>query len=348
MMLFAGQAARHSRAVAIAASLLAMMPIADRASAADNAGLFAGKQIRFIVPAGAGGGYDLYMRLLSEYLGRFIPGSPGAVVINMPGGGGVKATNYVYNVAPKDGTVLGMPFFNLPLFQLVRPAGIKFDMRKFGWVGNMAELNSSIVVMTSSSIRTIEDAKKRQVILGSSGKGSESYIYPQLCNALLDTRFKMVLGYTSTAAMTVAMERGELQGRGGSWLMWPESRPDWVREGKVHALVQAGRTRDPALPDVPLITELVTEKDKPIARFVSSAVVTARMVELPPGVSDDVLQSMRRAFDETMKDPKFLSEAKRRQIDLRPMSGAQLQAEIEALFRTPKSVVAQAKAALGY
>jgi len=336
------------RTATVIALLVGSLSMAGPAWAADLAEFFAGKQVRFIVPSGAGGGYDLYMRALAQYMGPHIPGRPTAVVLNMPGGGGVKATNYVYNVAAKDGTVLGMPFFNLPLFELVRPVGIKFNMSKMHWVGNMAELNSSIVVMSSSPIRTIEDARKQEVILGSSGKGSESYIYPQLCNALLGTKFKMVLGYDSTAVMTVAMERGEIAGRGGSWLMWPESRPDWVRDGKIRVLVQAGRTRDPDLKDVPLITELAAEKDKPVARFISSAVTTARMVGLPPGVSDEVVQAMRRAFDDTMKDPVFVADAKKRQLDIRSMTGEQVQAEIEQLFRTPKSVIAQAKQALAY
>jgi tripartite-type tricarboxylate transporter receptor subunit TctC len=239
-----------------------------------------------------------------------------------------------------------MPFFNLPLFQLIRPKGIHFDISKMGWVGNLAELNSVIAVMSSSPIRSIEDAKKSEVVLGSSGKGSESYIYPQLLNGLVGTRFKMVLGYGSTAVMTLAMERGEIQGRGGSWLMWPVSRPDWIRDGKIRILAQAGRVRDPDLKDVPLITELVADADKPVARFVSSAVVTARMVGLPPGVPEEMLKAMRDAFKATVKDPAFIAEAKKRRMDLRLMSGEELQAEIDQFFRTPKAVIERAKQVL--
>ena len=330
---------------AIAATAAAVVTPARADSVAD---FFKGKQIRFIVPAGTGGGYDFYMRLLAQYMGSHIPGKPSTVIINMPGAGGVKATNYLYNAAPRDGTAIGMPFFNLPLFQLIRPQGIKFDVRKMGWIGNMAELNDVIVVMASKGVKTIDDAKKRQVVLAASGKGSETYIYPQLCNALLGTKFKMVLGYQGTSAMTVAMERGEVTGRAGSWQAWPVTRPEWIREGKIYELVQAGLRRDPELPNVPLITDLAAPADKALSKFVSSAVAIARPPVAPPGLPADRLKALRDAFDATMKDPAFLADAKKRQIDLRVMTGQQVTAVIDDLFRTPKAVVERAKQVLGY
>jgi tripartite-type tricarboxylate transporter receptor subunit TctC len=318
------------------------------AYAGDVADFFNGKQLQFVVGAGTGGGYDLYMRTLSLHMGNKIPGQPSIVLVNMSGAGGVKAFNYVYNAAPRDGTVLLMPFFNNPLFQLIRPEGIRFDAREMRWIGNMAELNSVIAVRSDLPVKTIEDAMKQEVILGASARGSETYFYPQLANALLQTKFKMVMGYQGTAAMTMAMETGELHGRGGSWQIWPVSQPEWVREGRIRVLLQFGLRRDPDLPDVPLITELVSDADKPVARFVSSAVVMARMVGAPPAVPDERVEALRTAFDATMKDEAFLADARKRQMDLRVMSGQEVEAAMDELFRTPSEIVERTRAILDY
>lgn len=318
------------------------------AYADDVADFFKGKQLQFIVGAGTGGGYDLYMRTLSHHMGDKIPGQPSIVLVNMPGAGGVKAFNYVYNAAPRDGTVLLMPFFNNPLFQLIRPEGIRFDAREMRWIGNMAELNSVIAVRSDLPVKTIEDAKEQEVILGASARGSETYFYPQLANALLGTQFKMVMGYQGTAAMTMAMETGELHGRGGSWQIWPVSQPEWVREGRIRVLLQFGLRRDPDLPDVPLITELVSDADKPVAHFVSSAVVMARMVGAPPAVPDKRVEALRAAFDATLKDEAFLADARKRQMDLRVMSGQEVEAAMDELFRTPGEIVERTRSVLDY
>lgn len=322
--------------------------LAAPAYAEDAADFFKDKQLQFVVGSAPGGGYDLYMRTLAQHMGKHIPGKPTLVLINMPGAGGVKAANFVYSAAPRDGTVLIMPFFNNPLFQLIRPEGIRFDAREMRWIGNMAELNSVIAVMSELPVKSIEDAKKQEVILAASAKGSETYFYPQLANSLLGTRFKFVMGYRGTADMSVAMERGEVHGRGGSWQVWPVSRPDWVRDGKIRILVQAGLRRDPDLPDVPLITELAAEADKPVARFLSSAVVMARMVGTPPAVPSERIAALRQAFEATMKDKAFLADAKKRQMDLRVMSGEEVEAAMDELFRTPPEIVERTKAILGY
>jgi tripartite-type tricarboxylate transporter receptor subunit TctC len=330
------------------AALAGTAPFGVTAYADDVADFFKDKQLQFVVGSGTGGGYDLYMRTLSQHIGKAIPGAPSVVLVNMPGAGGVKAFNYVYSAAPRDGTVVFMPFFNNPLFQLIRPKGIRFEARKMRWIGNMAELNSVIAVMSDLPVKTIEDAKRQEVILAASARGSETYFYPQLANALLGTKFKLVLGYQGTANMSVAMENGEVHGRGGSWQVWPVSKPDWVRDGKIRVLVQAGLRRDPELSDVPLITELASDVDKPVARFLSSAVVMARMIGTPPEVPDERVEALRAAFQKTMKDEAFLADAKKRKMDLRVMSGKEVEAAIDDLFDTPQGIVERTRAILGY
>ena len=301
-------------AIAIFSSMPAM---ADAVSE-----FFGDRTIRFIIGTNPGGGYDLYMRTLVSHIADEIPGKPNVVVVSMPGAGGVKATNYVYNAAPRDGTTVVMPFWTHPVFQMIRPKGIKFDVRKMRWIGNMATLNSAIVVFSDTAM-TIEDAKKKQIVLAASGKGSETYIFPKLLNSLIGTKFKIVLGYRGTRNMTLAMERGEAQGRGGAWQSWSAIQPAWHAAGRIRALAQAGIERNPDIPYAPLITELVKAEDRPLARMLSVPVTMARVLATPPEVPIDRVMALRRAFDATMKVPAFLADAKKRKMDLAPMTGEQ-------------------------
>ncbi len=308
---------------------------------------YKGNTIRFTIGAAPGGGYDLYSRTLAQHMEAKIPGKPRVLIVNMPGSGGVKASNYVYNAAAKNGTTLLMPFWTHPIFQLIRPKGIKFDMNKMLWIGNMAELNSAVTTL-SSVATSIEDAKKKVIIMAASGKGSETYIFPKLLNALIGTKFKIVTGYRGARNMSIAMERNEAQGRGGSWQSWNTIRPQWIKDKTITVLAQAGLRRLDALPDVPLITELVKPEDRPVARLLSSPVTLARIVGFPPGVSRDKLDALRKAFTATMRDPAFLRDAAKRKMDLAYVSGADVQRQIADLMKTPKPILRQATKLLGY
>lgn len=308
---------------------------------------YSGNTMRFYIGAGAGGGYDLYSRTLVQHMAPKLPGKPTVLVVNMPGSGGVKASNYVYNAAPKDGTTLLMPFWTHPLFQLIRPRGIKFDMSKMHWIGNMAELNSAVTVLSSVATKW-QDATKKEIIVAASGKGSETYIYPTLMNSLLGTRFKIVTGYRGTRNMTLAMEKGEAQARGGSLQSWSAIKPEWIANRTVTVLAQAGLKRDPGMKDAPLIHELVKPEDVAVAKLVSAPVTMARIVGFPPGASRAQVAAFRKAFDETMKDPKFLADASKRKMGLAPLSGAEVQANIDELMKTPKPILQQASKVLKY
>lgn len=308
---------------------------------------YSGKSIRLHIGAAPGGGYDLYSRTLAQHMEAKIPGKPKILIVNMPGSGGVKASNYVYNAAAKDGTTLLMPFWTHPLFQLIRPRGIKFDMSKMRWVGNMAELNSAVTVL-SKVATSWKDATKKEIVMAASGKGSETYIYPKLMNSLLGTKFKLVMGYRGARNMSLAMEKGEAQGRGGSWQSWSAIRPQWIADKTITVLAQAGLRRLDALPDVPLIHELVKAEDRPVAQLLSAPVTMARIVGFPPGASGAQVAALRRAFDQTVADPAFLADAKQRKMDLAPLSGAQVQQNIDDLMKTPKPILQRAAKALGY
>ena len=308
-----------------------------------------GKTVRFYIGASPGGGYDLYMRTLVQHMGKRMPGKPNPIVVNMPGSGGVKASNYVYNVAPRDGTAIITPFWTHPLFQLIRPRGIKFDMSKMRWIGNMAALNSMVVAMGHVA-KTLDDAKKKEIVVSASGKGSETYIFPKFLNAAIGTRFKIVTGYRGTAKMTNAMESGEAQARGGSWQSWNVIRPHWIGTDKISPLVQAGLTPhpDPNVKGVPMLVDVVSAKYKPIARLLSAPVAMARIVGTPPNVPNDRIMALRKIFLETMKDPGFLADAKKRKMDIDVLTGEQVEANIAALMKTPKPILRRTAEILGY
>lgn len=308
-----------------------------------------GKTVRFYIGASPGGGYDLYMRTLVQHMGKRMPGKPNPIVVNMPGSGGVKASNYVYNVAPRDGTAIITPFWTHPLFQLIRPRGIKFDMSKMRWIGNMAALNSMVVVMGHVA-KTLEDTTKKEIVVAASGKGSETYIFPKFLNSAIGSRFKIVTGYRGTAKMTNAMESGEAHARGGSWQSWNVIRPHWIGTDKISVLVQAGLTPhpDPAVRSVPMLVDVVSAEYKPIAALLSAPVAMARIVGTPPNVPNKRIMALRKIFMETMKDPAFLADAKKRKMDLDVLTGEQVEANIAKLMKTPKPILKRTAEILGY
>lgn len=311
-------------------------------------GFYKNTTVRLITGGTAGGGYDLYLRTLAEHFGRHVPGNPSVIVENRTGAGGLTAVNYVYNAAQKDGSNLIMPYNIHPTFQLVKPEGVKFDARKLVWLGNMALLNSVMSVTRDAGVRTIADAKKKQLIFGASSKGSQTYIVPVIFNKLVGTKIKMVLGYRGTSPITLAMERGEVHGRVGSWYIWKASKPDWLSDGKLVFLAQDGLNRNPELPDVPLYEELVSDPEsKKIMRFLSYPVATSRALAVAPGVPTERVAALRKAFMDTLSDPAFLTAAKKRKMDIDPGTHEYVEGAIAELFSTPPELVARIRSLFG-
>lgn len=337
------------RFILAAAGVSAVASLTGPAVADSVSDFYKGKTVRFYIGASPGGGYDLYMRTLVQHMGKRMPGNPNSIVVNMPGSGGVKASNYVYNVAPRDGTAIITPFWTHPLFQLIRPRGIKFDMSKMRWIGNMAALNSMVVTMGHMA-KTLEDTKKKEIVVAASGKGSETYIFPKFLNSAIGSRFKIVTGYRGTAKMTNAMESGEAHARGGSWQSWNVIRPHWIGTDKISVLVQAGLKPhpDPAVKNVPMLVDVVSAEYKPIAALLSAPVSMARIVGTPPDVPNNRIMALRKIFMETMRDPAFLADAKKRKMDLEVLTGEQVEANIAKLMKTPKPILKRTAEILGY
>ena len=300
---------------------------------------YKGKTIDFYIGFSVGGGYDIYARTVARYIGDHIPGKPRVVPKNMTGAGSRVAANYVYGVAPKDGTVLATADQSIPLEQAIGDTGIKFDARKFNWIGNPIVDNNTLVTWHTSPVKNVDDARGKEIAIGATGFNTSSQ-YPQVMNTLVGTKFKIIMGYPGGNEVNLAMENGEVSGRGSnSWASWKASKPDWVREKKLNILVQIGLSKSPDLPDVPLLVDLAkNDDDRAALRLVSAPPNVGRPIFTTPGVPEERVKALRDAFDATMKDPAFLEEARKTGLDINPISGAELQKVVADIIDTPKPV----------
>jgi tripartite-type tricarboxylate transporter receptor subunit TctC len=310
---------------------------------------YKGKQMRMIVRTTVGGDYDQYSRLLARFIGKHIPGNPSIIVVNMPGGGGITAANYMAQVAPHDGTVFGIVSQGLATDQAlgVSPQ-LKADLREFNWIGNVVYSNQLLVVWKTSPTKTIEDAKKRETTIGTTGAGSASVQYPAFYNNVLGTKFKIVFGYPGGQHIDLAMERGEVEGRGTNpYSGWMASKPTWIPTKQIIPLIQAGLEKEPALPDVPLIIDQpVKPEDKPLLRFMAEASTVGRPFATTPGVPAERVAALRAAFEATLKDPEFIAAAAQENMEIRSMNGDKMQQIIFGLLGSPQDVRARVKTAL--
>jgi tripartite-type tricarboxylate transporter receptor subunit TctC len=323
-------------AAALAASPAASDPIAD---------FYRGKQIKIYIRAAPGGNYDIYSRLLGRYIVRYLPGNPTALPINMPGGGGLVALNYVANVAPQDGTVLTMITPSFPMDQaLGLDKNLKVDLHKLGWVGNMSDSSMFFFTAKSSPTRTLADALVRETVVAATGNGSIMTQLVALYNNMLGTRFKIVFGYPSGPEMNLAMERGEVEGRSTSnpqvLLGRGATKADIL--ARYNFIIQTGMRKPADYEDVPLLRDLARSDDEQrIFDFISQAVAIARPVVTTPNVPPDRITALRRAFDSALADPGFLAEARLQELEITPMNGEKLRAIVDDMLDTQPAMLAQ-------
>jgi tripartite-type tricarboxylate transporter receptor subunit TctC len=309
---------------------------------------YRGKTLRFIVGSNTGGSYDTYSRLLAQFMGRHIPGNPTLVVENMPGASGVKSAQYIGEIAPKDGTVIGMFNQSMPQRQMFEPDQVHFDLAKFSWIGAMNTSTTVFITWHASGVKTLEDAKKKEVVMGALSATGGNSVYPLLINAFLGTRFKVVLGYQGGNTIQLAMERGEVDGRAAVvWSGLKAGWPHWIAEKKINVLLQTGLSKEKDLPDVPLLLDLAkNDEEKAIFRFVSSDSAMGFPVTAPPGIPADRLAALQKAFSDTMKDPELLRIAAERKLEIEPSTGQEVKKVVEDLISTPKDVIAKIKKGL--
>jgi tripartite-type tricarboxylate transporter receptor subunit TctC len=313
-----------------------------RAAADPVADFYRGKTISVLIGVGAGGEYDTIARLVARYIGRYIPGHPALIAQNMTGASGLKLMNYLATLAPRDGTYIGMISEGLPSLQAVGMPGIQFDAGKFNWLGAIAPIDETIAVWHTAGVTTLQDAREKDIVTGATAHGSITYTFPALLNELLGTRLKLVTGYDGGTAINLAMERGEVEARDNTWSSWKATRPAWLAEHKISIIVQSGpRAADL---DAPLVSELIKDPDqRRLSDLVLSGCALGRPLTITPGVPAERVAALRSAFDETMKDPEFLAEAKTMNFDVDPIHGVDMQKTVDRILATPSEVAHRAK-----
>jgi tripartite-type tricarboxylate transporter receptor subunit TctC len=324
--------------------ILSMILPTQGANAAD----YTGKTINLIVGSAPGGGYDTYSRVFARTYGNHLPGKPSVTVQNMPTAGGLNAANTIYNLSPKDGTAIAMFASSNALEPLLGNSLAKFDTGKFTWLGNINKDAISCGAWKNSGVTTIFDAEKREVRFGASGLGATTAQNALFAKNMLGSKIKVITGYGGTNDVKLAMQRGEVDASCGlfvSSVLGPFG-PD-VKSGDLKIIIQFGRKNDPAFNDAPNIYDLLkTEEDKLAADFVFLAAEITRPVTAPPGVSADVAATLRKAFDDTMVDPKFLADAQMANILVTPMNADEVSKAFESLAATPAPVLERAKMAI--
>ncbi len=324
----------------IAAGLTALGILAATGAQAQKA-----QNVTIVVGSSASGLYDLTARLWSRHLGRFLPGEPSVIVQNLPGAGGLTAINQLYNLSPKDGSQLGVINASAVMLALFGDPSARFDPRKLTWIGGRSQETAVCGFWHTTRPKTFEDLRTAETIVASSGPGARSYSHPVMFNALLGTKFKNVSGYPGGAEMSLAIERGEVEGEcGWSWGSMKTRTADWLRDKKLKVLVQAGLKRNRDLPDVPMALDLTKD---PESRAIMEALLTDTLMAwpliAPPGLPDATIATLRGAFDKMMKDPDMLADAEKTGLEIDPVVGAELQAIVERLFAMPQAQIDKAK-----
>lgn len=327
---------------AIGWAMLATAGLPGSAWAQDVAAFYKGKTIQIICGFAPGGGYDLYARVLSRHIGRHLPGQPNIVVQNMVGASSVRASNHVYAIAPRDGTVIAAVNQNMPMYSLLGGKAAQFDARQFAWLGTMASSNGVLFTYATSGTRTIADALRRETPLGGVGTNSDSHIFPTLINKLLDTKFKVINGYGGgTAEINLAIERGEVEGRGGNtWASLKAGNGPWIAQKKLNYIVQIGIDKEPELGATPLLSDLVkSEDDRKAVAVISLPTAIGYAHWMAPGIPADRLAALRKAYMDALKDPLLLEEAVKLQLLIAPKSSAEIETLMDQAFATPKTVL---------
>jgi tripartite-type tricarboxylate transporter receptor subunit TctC len=306
---------------------------------------YRGRTINLVIGYSVGGGYDIHGRVLARHLGKHMPGNPAIVVQNMPGGGSLRAANFLYNAAPKDGTTIGVFSRGMAMEPLIGASNTQYDSRKFTWIGSVTNEVSVCATSPTSKVKTWDDLLAIPSTVAGEGSGSDPDIFATMIKNVFGARLRLIPGYPRGAEMTLAIERGEVDGRcGWSWSSIKLQRPDWIADHRLNILVQLASKRSPELADVPLLIEhATTERQRRIVNVILSRQAMGRPVVAPPVLPEDRKQALRRAFDATMTDPEYLAEATARSLEVNPVSGVDLKL-LDDLYATPPEIISEIRA----
>jgi tripartite-type tricarboxylate transporter receptor subunit TctC len=310
----------------------------------DPADFYRGKTVILQIGSEPGGGYDIVGRTVAEHIGKHIPGSPSVIVQHVPGGGSLRLANQIFNTGTKDGTVFALASNGMPTTPLLIPTAAHFDPLKFRWVGSTSREIEVMVVWHTAPVRKLEDIFTTEMIVGASSPGSATWDFPFVLNQLLGTKFKIVTGYQGATQVKLAMQRGEVHSNVA--LAWGSARTqyaDVLRDGQLIVMGKYSETTDRALANVPIMPKAKTPEDRQILDILYSRESYGRPFFMPPGVPPERVATIRRAFEATMKDPAFLGDAQKRQVEVKPVSGEQLEQLTRQLMEIPPDVVARAR-----
>lgn len=325
-------------ALSIALAQAAADPIADH---------FRGKTIRLVWPGAPGGDRGLYAFPFMKHFGRHLPGNPNVVPAFMPGAGGATAINYIYGIAASDGLTLATPLAPVVIAQAIGSSAVKYDVAKLSWIGRIADATRILFVTAGSGVSHTDDLRQREVIVGSTGRASETFINPAVMNRMLGTRFKIVTGYKAQPEVNLAPQRGETDGAFSTWNNISNIQGEELKKGAIRVILQIAPKRHPELPDVPLLSDMAGSAEaRDVIAFMTSSSQMGQSYVAPPGVPAPILHALRRAFDSTMKDPAFVAELQRGNIEFNPAGGEELTAIVAQAIGTPKSAIARYQAAI--
>jgi tripartite-type tricarboxylate transporter receptor subunit TctC len=336
------------RSALTAMAVIALGAAASGASAQSAEDFFRDKTMSMVISTGVGGGYDLMGRLVARHLPKHIHGTPTMVPRNMGGAGHVRAANYMFRQAPRDGTTLATIGNTIALHQVIDGKGVQYDAGRFNWIGTVQSTNINLYVWTKEGVRTLDDAKKHEVLLGATGAGGGNEIYPALLNNTLGTRFRVIAGYGTGSDIHIAMERGEVDGRAGnSFASLMASNGDWLRNKTITVLVQFGLSPEKGFESVPNLIDLARNgTERAIFKLFSAPSALGWPVMTTPQVPSERVKVLRRAFVAMTRDPEFLADAQRLRLTVAPVTGEALQKIVQDMVETPPAIVEAAKAAI--
>ena len=323
---------------------LAAMTLSVAAQAQGVADFFRGKSIALIIPNAPGGSFDLYGRLVARHLGKHIPGQPMLVPQNMPGASGMIAGNWLFGVAPQDGTAMGILIPNIAIAQVIGMPEIKYDVRKYNWIGRIVAPTATLFTWHTSGTKTVADLRNRETVIASTGPLSQAEITSQMMNGLAGTKFKIIQGYKGTTDAILAMERGEVEAGIFPWTFMKLSHPDWLAQGKVNVVAPYTRSPIADLPNVPTIFELAQTEDlRGVFNLFFGPDEIGQPLALPPNVPAERVEAIRRAFDVMIKDPDYLADAEKQQLALTPATWQELEKSVADAFKATPDQIAVAK-----
>jgi tripartite-type tricarboxylate transporter receptor subunit TctC len=295
-----------------------------------------------------GASYDIYMRTFARHLGKHLPGNPSVVAQNMAGAGSLRAANFLFNVAPKDGTTIGMFARGLAMQPLLDATGIQYDARQFNWIGSLTSDVSLVLSWHNRPFKTLDDARQREMVVAGTGSGADSVIFPYILNGVLGTKFKVITGYPGATDFLLAVERGEADGTAGvSWSSITAGKADWITGKKINVLVQLGMKKHPDMGKAPLVMDYAkTDSDRGVLELIFARQDMAYPIVAPPGVPAARVAELRRAFDAVLKDPDYLADAKKQHLETDPLRGEDIAKLIQRIYASPPAVIARARTAL--